>query len=37
LLRVLEYTEAKLCLDTGHLVAAGGDLLPIRVGEEAAI
>ena len=29
LLRVLESTDAKLCLDTGHLVAAGGDPLAI--------
>jgi inosose dehydratase len=28
-LRVLESTSAKLCLDTGHLVAAGGDPLAI--------
>jgi len=27
--RVLESTDAKLCLDTGHLIAAGGDPLPI--------
>ncbi|HET7016508.1 MAG TPA: TIM barrel protein [Streptosporangiaceae bacterium] len=29
LLRVLESTHASLCLDTGHLVAAGGDPLAI--------
>lgn len=29
LLRVLESTDAKLCLDTGHLIAAGGDPLAI--------
>lgn len=29
LTRVLEYTDARLCLDTGHLVAAGGDPLAI--------
>lgn len=29
LLRVLECTDAKLCLDTGHLIAAGGDPLAI--------
>lgn len=29
LLSVLESTDAKLCLDTGHLVAAGGDPLGI--------
>jgi sugar phosphate isomerase/epimerase len=29
LIRVLERTEAALCLDTGHLVAAGGDPLAI--------
>jgi inosose dehydratase len=29
LLRVLESTSASLCLDTGHLVAAGGDPLAI--------
>jgi len=29
LIAVLESTDAKLCLDTGHLVAAGGDPLAI--------
>lgn len=29
LLRALESTDAKLCLDTGHLIAAGGDPLAI--------
>lgn len=29
MIRVLENTDAKLCLDTGHLVAAGGDPLAI--------
>ena len=29
LIRVLETTQAALCLDTGHLVAAGGDPLAI--------
>jgi inosose dehydratase len=29
LIRVLETTDAKLCLDTGHLIAAGGDPLAI--------
>ncbi len=29
LIRVLESTDAKLCLDTGHLIAAGGDPLAI--------
>ena len=28
-IRVLESTDAKLCLDTGHLIAAGGDPLAI--------
>ena len=31
-LRVLNSTEAALCLDTGHLVAAGGDPLAILTG-----
>jgi inosose dehydratase len=31
-LRVLESTSAQLCLDTGHLVAAGGDPLAILAG-----
>jgi inosose dehydratase len=30
--RVLELTEAALCLDTGHLIAAGGDPLAILAG-----
>lgn len=30
--RVLEHTSAALCLDTGHLVAAGGDPLAILAG-----
>jgi inosose dehydratase len=29
LIRVLESTDARLCLDTGHLIAAGGDPLAI--------
>lgn len=29
LVRVLESTDAELCLDTGHLIAAGGDPLAI--------
>ncbi len=28
-IRVLENTDAKLCLDTGHLIAAGGDPIAI--------
>ncbi|MGO8960375.1 MAG: sugar phosphate isomerase/epimerase family protein [Streptosporangiaceae bacterium] len=31
-IRVLESTEAALCLDTGHLVAAGGDPVAILAG-----
>jgi inosose dehydratase len=32
IIRVLESTDAALCLDTGHLVAAGGDPLAILAG-----